>query len=55
MKIVLLLIVLIFALILISVVRTAALKPKKADYHFSEDKDRSLAYGEKLAHMIPGV
>ncbi len=42
----------IIACILLAFIRTLLLKPKKANYEFSKDIDRSMAYGEKLAHLI---
>ena len=42
----------ILACLLIALIRTLLLKPKRANYEFSKDIDRSMAYGEKLAHML---
>lgn len=42
----------ILACLLVALIRTLLLKPKRANYEFSKDIDRSMAYGEKLAHML---
>lgn len=52
MKIILFLLGVIVLLFIIALIRTIFLKPKKAEYSFSSDIDRSMSYGKKLSHML---
>jgi len=52
MKIILFILGVIVGLLLVAVIRTLLLKPKKADYKFSDDIQRSMSYGEKLSRML---
>ncbi len=49
---ILLVIFTLFVLLLIAIIRTLTLKPKKAEYEFSKDIERSMEYGKKFAKMI---
>lgn len=44
--------VLIWILFVVAIVRTLLLKSRKANYKFSDDIPRSMAYGEKFSHML---
>jgi len=52
MEILVLVLILIIVLLAIAAIRTLLLKPKRAEYKFSSDIERSLAYGHTLSNMI---